>query len=131
MAATRRYHGAMPAIADLIVGVKVIAVAVSDLNRANRFYKETLGLPVHVLDGQEDGYSLGGSTLMLKEDWYGKPTDAPNPRVTIEVASAVAFEQALRERGVAVSDAVQIFDGFPVGAFLDSEGNKFWFCSMA
>jgi catechol 2,3-dioxygenase-like lactoylglutathione lyase family enzyme len=123
MAATRRYHGAMPAIADLIVGVKVIAVAVSDLNRANRFYKETLGLPVHVLDGQEDGYSLGGSTLMLKEDW--------NPRVTIEVASAVAFEQALRERGVAVSDAVQIFDGFPVGAFLDSEGNKFWFCSMA
>jgi len=121
----------MIAIADLIVGVKVIAVAASDLDRANRFYKETLGLPLDVLNGQEVGYLLGGTGLMLKEDWYGKPTDAPNPRVTIEVGNAVAFEKALRERGVVISDPVQIYDGFPVGAFLDSEGNKFWFCSMA
>jgi catechol 2,3-dioxygenase-like lactoylglutathione lyase family enzyme len=121
----------MTAIADLIVAVKVIAVGVSDLGRANRFYKETLGLPARVLHGQEDGYLLGGTGLILKEDWYGKPTDAPNPRVTIEVANAAQFEKALGERGVVVSDPVQIYDGFPVGAFLDSEGNKFWFCSMA
>ena len=69
----------MADIADLIVGVKVIAVAAADLGRANRFYRETLGLPAHVEDGRP----------------------------------------------------VQIYDGFPVGAFLDSEGNKFWFCSMA
>lgn len=121
----------VPVIGETIIGVKVIAVAVSDLDRANRFYKERLGLPVDVLNGQEDGYLLGATKLILKEDWYGKPTDAPNPRVTLEVASAVAFEKALRERGIEVSDPVQIYDGFPVGAFLDSEGNKFWFCSMA
>jgi catechol 2,3-dioxygenase-like lactoylglutathione lyase family enzyme len=121
----------MTAIADLIVAVKVIAVGVNDLSRANRFYKETLGLPVRALNAQEEGYLLGGTCLILKEDWYGKPTDAPNPRVTIEVASAVQFEKALGERGVVISDPVQIYDGFPVGAFLDSEGNKFWFCSMA
>jgi len=121
----------MATIADQIVALKVIAVGVNDLNRAKRFYNETLGLPVHVLNGQEVGYLIGGTNLMLKEDWYAKPTDAPNPRVTIEVASAVQFEQGLRERGVVISDPVQIYDGFPVGAFLDSEGNKFWFCSMA
>ncbi len=120
----------MASIAESILGVKVIAIAVSDLDRANRFYKETLGLPPHVLNGQEAGYLIGGTGIHLKSDWYGKPTDAPNPRVTIEVESATEFEKALRERGVTISDPVQIYDGFPVGAFLDSEGNKLWFCSM-
>jgi catechol 2,3-dioxygenase-like lactoylglutathione lyase family enzyme len=113
------------------VCIKVIALAVSDLDRANRFYGETLGLPPAIEGGQKAGYQLGGTILMLKSDWYGAPTDAPNPRVTIEVENARETEKMLRERGVTISDPVQIYDEFPVGAFLDSEGNKLWFCSKA
>jgi hypothetical protein len=31
--------------------------------------------------------------------------------------------------GVTISDPVNLFDEFYVGGFLDSEGNKLWFCS--
>lgn len=57
-----------------------------------------------------------------------------NPRVTVSMPprTAIDFDVVpLRERGVVISDPVQIYEGFPVGAFLDSEGKKFWFCSMA
>ena len=67
----------MLAIAELIVRVKVIAVAVSDPERANRFYKETLGLRYHEINSQQAGYQLGELSLILKEDWYGKPTAEP------------------------------------------------------
>jgi hypothetical protein len=35
----------------------------------------------------------------------------------------------LRARGVVIADPVQVYDEFYVGSFLDSEGNKLWFCS--
>ena len=38
-------------------------------------------------------------------------------------------EEALRARNVTISDPVQAYDEFYVGSFLDSEGNKLWFCS--
>jgi hypothetical protein len=37
----------------------------------------------------------------------------------------------LKELGVTVSDPVTFYDGTPIGAFLDSEGNKIWFCSVS
>ena len=42
---------------------------------------------------------------------------------------APATEAALRVRDVRISDPVQAYDEFYVGSFLDSEGNKLWFCS--
>ena len=60
-----------------------------------------------------------------------KPTDAPNPRVTLEVENARETERALRHHGVTISDPVERYGGALVGAFLDSEGNKLWFCSAA
>ena len=109
--------------------VKVIAFSVKDLDRANAFYRETLGLaPAH--EGDEHvGWMLGSTILMLKPNWYAPPTDAPNPRITIATEDARATEAALRELGVRISDPVQLFDEFYVGGFLDSEGNKLWFCS--
>ena len=110
--------------------IKAIALAVTDLARAERFYGETLGLaPAYEAD-RRAGYLLGQVILMLKDDWYGIPTALPNPRITIAVESALNTEEALKKRKVSIADPVQAYDdGFYVGSFIDSEGNKLWFCS--
>jgi predicted enzyme related to lactoylglutathione lyase len=109
--------------------VKVIALSVLDINRANKFYGETLGLPPAYEGTEQVGYLVGQTILMLKGTWYAPPTQQPNPRVTIATENAPQTENALRERGVKISDPVQAYDEFYVGSFLDSEGNKLWFCS--
>ena len=112
--------------------VKVVALAVSDPARAEKFYGATLGLKPATEGGTKFGYEIGDCIIMLKAaaDWYGKPTGEPNPRITVEVNDAKAAESALRERGVTITDAVQEYDeGHSAGSFLDSEGNKIWFCS--
>ena len=109
--------------------VKAIALSVSDLARAQCFYSDTLGLsPVREADGQS-GCMLGDVILLFKDDWYGRPTDAPNPRVTLEVDDALATEAILKAGGVNISDPVKRYEDALVGGFLDSEGNKLWFCS--
>jgi hypothetical protein len=111
--------------------VKVIALRALDLGRANKFYGETLGLPPAYEGTEQVGYVLGQTILMPKADWDVPPTEAPNPRVTIETENAHETEKGLRARGVVVSDPVQIYDEVHyVGSFLDSEGNKLWFCSF-
>ncbi|MEP6672702.1 MAG: VOC family protein [Chthoniobacter sp.] len=109
--------------------VKVIAFAVTDLDRANYFYQETLGLAPAFEGTEAVGWLLGETILMLKPEWYAPPTEAPNPRVTIATENARRTEAVLRSRGVTISDPVETYDEFDVGSFLDSEGNKLWFCS--
>ena len=111
--------------------VKVIALSVTDPARANRFYSETLGLPPAHEGAEKVGYLLGQTILMLKDNWYAPPSEALNPRITIATEHAPDTEAALRARAVRISDPVQIYDEFYVGSFLDSEGNKIWFCSPA
>jgi len=111
--------------------VKVIALAVTDLERANQFFGRTLDLPPAFEGDEQVGFLLGQTILMLKSNWYAPPTEAPNPRVTIATEDARQTERALIDRGVRISDAVALYDEFWVGAFLDSEGNKLWFCSPA
>jgi catechol-2,3-dioxygenase len=112
---------------------RVIAVAVSvvDSERANKFYGETLGLPPAYEDNEHVGYLIGETILMLK-NWDQPPVENPNPRVTIETDNARETEKALSARGVVISDPVEIYDRtHAVGSFLDTEGNKIWFCSFA
>ena len=110
--------------------VKVIAVSVIDLERANKFYGETLGLPPEYENKEQVGYRLGETILMLKANSEASPTEAPNPRVTLETENARETEKALRSRDVVISNPVQVYDEVHwVGSFLDSEGNKLWFCS--
>ena len=108
--------------------VKVIALAVSDLDRANQFYGQQLGLPPAYEGTEQVGWWLDQIILMLKPDWEA-PTATPNPRVTIETNHAFATQEALRSRGIVIADEVQPYDDYYVGSFLDSEGNKLWFCS--
>ena len=109
--------------------VKVIAFSVVDLDRANAFYRDVLALPPAFEGAEQVGWLLGETILMLKPGWYAPPTDVPNPRVTIATERARDTEASLCARGVTISDPVQTYDEFDVGSFLDSEGNKLWFCS--
>jgi predicted enzyme related to lactoylglutathione lyase len=115
------------------IRVKGIALAVTDLDRANRFYGETLALPADTIRNMESAYLIGDTIVMLKtqEECHAKPTEELNPRITVETRDSFATEKALKERGVTVSDPVTLYDGTPIGAFLDSEGNKIWFCSVS
>ena len=110
--------------------VKVVALSVTDLDRANRFYKEKLGLEPAFEGAEQVGWWLGQVIMMLKPDW-ATPTDLPNPRVTLATDHAPATQDALRARGITIANEVQVYGDFYVGSFLDSEGNKLWFCSPA
>jgi catechol 2,3-dioxygenase-like lactoylglutathione lyase family enzyme len=108
--------------------VKVVALSVTELERANRFYREKLGLEPAFEGSEQVGWQLGQVILMLKPDWAA-PTDRPNPRITVATEHAPATQEALRARGITIADEVQVYGDFYVGSFLDSEGNKLWFCS--
>jgi len=110
--------------------VKVVAVSVTDLARANRFYKEKLGLEPAFEGTEQVGWWLGQVILMLKPDWAA-PTATPNPRVTLATDHAPATQEALRARDITIANEVEVYGNFYVGSFLDSEGNKLWFCSPA
>lgn len=108
--------------------VKVIALAVADMARANRFYRDQLGLEPAFEGMDHVGWWLGQVILMLKADW-ATPTEFPNPRVTLATDHAPATQAALQARGITIANEVQAYGDFHVGSFLDSEGNKLWFCS--
>ena len=108
--------------------VKVIALAVTSLERANRFYEDMLGLAPAFEGAEHVGWQLDEIVLMLKPDWE-TPTATPNPRITLASVDAMATLAALRARGIEVADEVQAYGDFLIGSFLDSEGNKLWFCS--
>src|ERR1039458_295019 len=95
--------------------VKVIAMAVTDMSRADQFYGTTLGLAPAFEGDVQVGYFLGQTILMLKDNWYAQPTDKLNPRITIATNHAPSTEAALRELGVIIADPVQVYDdGFYV-----------------
>lgn len=111
--------------------IKTIAISVLDIGRAHKFYGDTLALSPADEGEERVGYFLGQTIVMLKANWYAPPTDLPNPRITFDTDDAHQTEAALRARGVAIPDPVQLYGDYYVGSFLDSEGNKFWFCSPA
>jgi predicted enzyme related to lactoylglutathione lyase len=109
--------------------IAAVALAVENFDRASRFYAETFDLKPAYENDRFIGYYVGKTKLMLKSGALVLPTKQPNPRITIEVADALAMQNVLHGKGIEVSDAVRDYDGFLVGSFIDSEGNKLWFCS--
>ena len=111
-----------------LVNIKAIALAVTDLERALRFYTDTLSLRPAFEGDKQVGNHLGDAVLLFKTD-AGQPSATLNPRVTIQTDDAHSMEAALRQRGVDIADPVQRFGNATVGSFLDSAGNKLWLCS--
>ena len=111
------------------LGVKAVALPVVDTARAANFYGKVIGLPAANLPGEPNGYLVGETVLLLKPDFYAEPSTQPSPRVTLQVDDARSLVKALKERGVTISDDAQPTDTGFVASFLDSEGNKLWFCS--
>jgi len=110
------------------VNIKAIALAVTDFERATRFYTDTLGLRPAFEGDQQVGVHLGDAVVLLKTD-AGQPSTTLNPRITLQTDDAYRMESALRERDVKIADPVERYGTATVGSFLDSEGNKLWFCS--
>lgn len=114
--------------------LKVVALAVEDMERARRFYGETMAFPPAFEGARQVGFLLNNVILMLKsvtDGWYAGPSDQLNPRITLATDHAPDTEKELRARGVTIGNPVQAYhdEGFYIGSFLDSEGNKLWFCS--
>ena len=110
------------------VNIKAISLAVTDLERALQFYTDTLSLRPAFKGGKQVGNHLGDAVLLFKTD-SAQPSATLNPRVTVQTDDANSMEAALRQRGVVIADPVQRYGDATVGSFLDSEGNKLWFCS--
>jgi len=110
-------------------GVKAVALPVTDTARAENFYHKVLGLKAANHPGEPYGFLLGETILLLKPDWYAKPSTKPSPRITLQVDDARGLETTLKERGVVIADEVEETKTGFVASFLDSEGNKLWFCS--
>jgi catechol 2,3-dioxygenase-like lactoylglutathione lyase family enzyme len=109
--------------------VKAVALAVTNFERAIKFYTETLSLRPAFEDGKQVGNHLGHTVLLFKADSNAQPSADLNPRITVQTEDAYSTEATLRERGVVIADPVQRYGEATVGSFLDSEGNKIWFCS--
>jgi catechol 2,3-dioxygenase-like lactoylglutathione lyase family enzyme len=109
--------------------VKALALAVTDFERAKQFYTETLSLRPAFEDGKQVGNHLGDAVLLLKADSDAQPSASLNPRITIQTEDAYRTEAVLHQLGVVIVDKVQRYGDASVGSFLDSEGNKLWFCS--
>jgi len=122
----------MASLSHGLIDVKVIALSVTDLARAQKFYGETLGLPVAFINDEPAGFLIGDTTFVFKENWYAAPTAEPNPRITLECEYAPDTAVFLRDKGITIADPVDdALEGYLVGSFLDSEGNKLWFCSSS
>ena len=112
-----------------LVDIKVLALAVTDFQRAMHFYTDILSLRPAYEGDKQVGTHLGHTVLLFKTDMAVAPSATLNPRVTIQTDDARSTEASLRQRGVVIADAVESYGGALVGSFLDSEGNKLWFCS--
>ena len=111
------------------LGVKAVALPVVDETRARNFYGEVLGLSVAIEAGEPCGYLLGETILMLKPEWYASPSAEPSPRITLQVNDSRSLVRTLKERDVVIADEAESTGNGFVASFLDSEGNKLWFCS--
>ncbi len=104
-----------------------IAINVHDIERATRFYRDILGLPLLFTAGKLAFFNCGGVRLML--DTPGKPEfDRPSSILYFAVPDIQAAHLQMRESGVTFEDEPHLLAKMPdhdlwMTFFRDSENN--------
>ena len=83
---------------NMIVGVAQIALNVRDLNRANSFYRDVLGLRLLFEAPNMSFFELGDARLMLSA--HGGEPGGRGTLVYLKVADAIAAHATLAGKGV-------------------------------
>ena len=107
-----------------------ISYAVTDWERAKRFYKETLGLPVLGGEVEVEGWmefgDMEGAHLAIMP-WPG-PGPLPSPEggglAIFSVDDAVQAVAELRKRGVRCDDPIPVPGMVTWANFYDPDGNR-------
>jgi catechol 2,3-dioxygenase-like lactoylglutathione lyase family enzyme len=86
------------AVTNRIEGTPVVFVAVSDRERALKFYRDVLGFELRSSDGFGDFVQMGGALLRLTvlPDFRA----SPHPVLGWNVRDVVATVRSMRDRGV-------------------------------
>ena len=99
----------------------VPTLAVSDLDRARRFYEEGLGLAVEADVVGTVRYSCGGDTALAI---FERPMEPVDRTVAAFEAEDIEGEvNELRGRGVKVEDVITLPNGVKRAFFKDPDGN--------
>ena len=99
----------------------VATLAVSDIERARRFYEEQLGLEVEAEVEGTVRYSCGGGTGLAIFERPMKPVDRTVAAFEVEDIEREVGE--LRERGVDVEGIITLESGVRRAFFTDPDGN--------
>lgn len=99
----------------------VPTLAVSDMDRARRFYEHRLGLAVDAEVAETVRYSCGGGTALAIFERAMKPVDRTVAAFEVEDIEGEVSE--LRERGVETEDIVTLPNGVKRAFFKDPDGN--------
>ncbi len=96
-------------------------LAVSDMERARRFYEDTLGLAIEAEVEETVRYKCGGGTGLAL---YERPSEEIDRTVAaFEVDDIEAEVDELRGRGVEVEGIITLDSGLRRAYFKDPDGN--------
>ena len=106
-----------------------IAITVKDLERATRFYRETLGMKLLFEFPGLAFFDAGGVRLMLSRAEDPR-FDHPGSILYYKVGDIGGTHRALEAAGVTVEEAPHLIAQMPdhdlwIGSYQDSEGNTF------
>jgi catechol-2,3-dioxygenase len=110
--------------------ISVVYVYVSDLERAKKFYNDTLGWPEVYTDDALGWVEWGeeGKTHLAINRWSEPgelPRAGPIPVLVVEDPHKTTAD--LRARGVRCDDVVEIPNVISYGTFYDPDGNRLQF----
>ena len=109
--------------------VDFISVPVTDMERAKRFYSETLGLPMAVDDGSFPEFKLGDNAFLylLQMENIGGTFEGPHTAsIALRVPDVEAAQKELEAKGVVFDFEESPFDTgvCHMAIFKDPDGNK-------
>jgi catechol 2,3-dioxygenase-like lactoylglutathione lyase family enzyme len=104
-----------------------ISVPVTDMERAKRFYEETLGLP-RISERGFPEYQLGENVsvyLIRMEDVGGSYSGPHTAHIALRVADVAATRSELEAKGVRFEDDILDTSVCHMAFFKDPDGNQF------